>query len=72
MISRSHFGYNEILDFVVFLKDGEVVHYEVVWRDNHTIRYPRDATYPWSLQPEEAVFNVERRSDGYRTLIIAD
>ncbi len=72
MISRSRFGYNEILDFVVFLKDGEVVHYEVVWRDNHTIRYPRDATYPWSLSPEDAVFSVERDSDGYRILEIAD
>ena len=72
MVSRSHFGYNEILDFVVFLKDGEVAYYEVVWRDNHTTRYPRNATYPWSLSPEDAVFSVERDSDGYRILKIAD
>ena len=72
MISRSYFGYSEILDFAVFLTDGEVVYHEVVWRDDHTIRYPRDATYPWTVPREDAVFNVEHRSEDYRILTIAE
>ena len=72
MLSRSRFGYSEILDLAVFLRDGEVVYHEVVWRDDHTIRYPRDATYPWTVPREDAVFNVEHRSEDYRILTIAD
>ena len=72
MLSRSRFGYSEILDFAVFLKNGEVVYYEVVWRDDHTIRYPRDATYPWTVPLEDAVFKVEHRPEDYRILTIAD
>ena len=72
MISRSRFGYSEILDLAVFMKDGEVVYHEVVWRDDHTIRYPRDATYPWTVPREDAVFNVEYRDSGYQYLTIAE
>ena len=33
MVSRSYFGVNDNLDFMVFIKDGEAVHYEVVRRE---------------------------------------
>ena len=58
MISRSYFGVNDNLDFLVFLKYGEVVHYEVVRRDGHAIEYPRGRTYPWSVRRGDAVFAV--------------
>jgi len=58
MISRSYFGVNDNLDFLVFLKDGEVVHYEVVRRDGHAIEYPLGRTYPWSVRREDAIFEV--------------
>ena len=72
ILSRSRFGYSEILDFAVFLKDGEVVYHEVVWRDNHAIRYPSGGTYPWTVPLEDAVFKVEYRDGGYRVLTIAE
>ena len=72
MISRSYFGYSEILDLAVFMKDGEVIYHEVVWRDDHKIRHPIDDLGPWTVPRDDAVFNVERDSDGYRILTIAE
>ena len=72
MLSRSYFGYSEILDLAVFLRDGEVVYHEVVWRDDHKIRHPIDDPGPWTVPREDAVFKVERDSDGYRILAIAE
>ena len=71
MISRSYFGVNGHHDFLVFLKDGEVVHYEVVWREDYSIKYPSDPS-AWSIKREDAVFEVERYPDGYRKLTLKD
>ena len=71
MISRSYFGVNGHHDFLVFLKDGEVVHYEVVWRGNYSIIYPNDPSV-WSVKREDAIFEVERRPSGYRRLTLKD
>ena len=71
MISRSYFGVNGHHDFLVFLKDGEVVHYEVVWRGNYSIIYPEDPSV-WSVKRENAIFEVERRPSGYRGLTLKD
>ena len=71
IVSRSYFGVNGNLDFLVFLDDGEVVHYEVVWRDNYSIRYP-PAPYPWSVRREDAVFKAEYEPDGYGRLRLKD
>ena len=71
MISRSYFGVNGHHDFLVFLKDGEVVHYEVVWREDYSIIYPEDPSV-WSVKSEDAIFEVERRPSGYRRLTLKD
>ena len=71
MISRSYFGVNGHHDFLVFLNGGEVAHYEVVWRDNYSIGYPLDPSV-WSVRREDAVFEVDRRPDGYRKLTLKD
>ena len=71
MISRSYFGVNGHHDFLVFIKGGEVVHYEVVWRENYSIIYPNDPS-AWSVKREDAVFKVERRPSGYRKLTLKD
>ena len=68
IVSRSYFGVNDNLDFLVFLKDGEVVHYEVVRRDGHAIEYPRGRTYPWSVRRGDAIFET----GGHRGLRLKD
>lgn len=72
IISRSYFGYNEVGDLAVFIKNGAVVYYEMVWHNRHGFRFHPGAQSPAVLTPEDAVFNVEYRDDGHRTLIIAD
>ncbi len=72
IISRSYFGYNEVGDLAVFIKNGAVVYYEMVWHNRHGFRFHPGAQSPAVLTPQDAVFNVEYRDDGYRTLIIAD
>ena len=58
-VSRSHLGFNEFIDFMAFLKDGEIVYYEVVRHDKHTFAYPPYGNpYPWTLRREDAVFTV--------------
>ena len=71
MVSRSYFGVNGHHDFLVFLNNGEVVHYEVVWRDNYSIGYPLDPSV-WSVRREDAVFEVARHPDGYRKLTLKE
>ena len=72
IVSRSYFGYNELGDLAVFIKGGEVVYYELVWHDRHGFRFPPGLQNPIVLTPEDAVFNVEYRDDGYRRLAILD
>ena len=72
IVSRSHLGFDSAIDFIVFMKDGEVVYGEVVWRDNYKFKYRDDRPHPWSVRREDAVFKVERDSDGYQRLDIAD
>ena len=62
IVSRSHLGFNNRVDFMAFLKDQEVVYYETVWHDKHTFDYPHpdDQPYPWTLRREDAVFTVNR------------
>ena len=61
IVSRSHLGFNNRVDFMAFLKDEEIVYYETVWHDKHTFDYPpHDAPYPWTLRREDAVFTVYR------------
>ena len=72
IVSRSYFGYNELGDLAVFIKGGEVVYYELVWYDRHGFRFPPESRNPIVLTPEDAVFNVEYRDDGYRTLTLSE
>ena len=61
VVSRSGLRFNEFIDFMVFLKDGEIVYYEAVEHDNHTFDYPPYGhPYPWTLRREDAVFTVHR------------
>ena len=61
IVSRSHLGFNNRVDFMAFLKDEEIVYYEAVWHDKHTFDYPpHDQPYPWTLRREDAVFTVYR------------
>ena len=72
IVSRSHLGFNSAIDFVVFMKDGEAVYGEIIRRDNYKFKYWSERPHPWSVPLEDAVFKVERDSDGYRILAIAD
>ena len=69
IVSRSHLGHNEVGDLAVFLKDGEVVYYEMVWDDGHAFV---SSGSPAVLTPENAVFNVEYRDSGFRLLTLAE
>ena len=70
--SRTSIGGNISADLIVFVKDGETVHYELVWHDGHWFRFPSELGNPVVLNPEYAVFGVEYRPDGYRELTLAD
>ena len=61
IISRSYFSWmHETVDFVVFLKDGEIAYYEAVWRERrHEFEYPTGFD-PMALRREDAVFTVRR------------
>ena len=61
IISRSYFSWmRETVDFVVFLKDGEIAYYEAVWRERrHKFEYPTGFD-PMALRREDAVFTVRR------------
>ena len=68
IVSRIPLGYNEVGDLAVFVKDGEVVYYEMVWQDRHTFVSSGSPV----LTPEDAVFNVEYEPEGYRVLTLAE
>ena len=72
IVSRIPLGYNEVGDLAVFIKDGEVVYYEMVWQNEnkHTFLFPGGS--PVVLTPQDAVFNVEYRDSGYRYLSLAE
>ena len=63
---------NESADLAVFVKNGETVYYELVRYDRHWVRLPPESGGKVVLNPEDAVFNVEYRPDGYRVLTLAD
>ena len=69
VVSRSYLGHNEVGDLTVFIKDGEVVYYEMVWDDGHAFV---SSGSPVVLTPEDAVFNVEYRDSGFRLLTLAE
>ena len=45
-VLRHRLGFNSSIDFVVFLKDEEVVHCEVAPRDSHAFDYSPNQPYP--------------------------
>ena len=63
---------NESADLAVFVKDGETVYYELVRYDRHWFRFPPESGGKVVLKPEDAIFDVEHRPDGYRVLTLAD
>ena len=63
---------NESADLAVSVKNGETVYYELVRYDRHWFRLPPESGGKVVLKPEDAVFNVEHRPDGYRVLTLAD
>ena len=71
IISLSHFGINDRLKFVAFLKDGEVVYYEAFWIDGYSLRLPSGVGDLAVLKPEDAVFDAEY-VDGYSVLTLKD
>ena len=72
IVSRTSIGGDISADLIVFVKDGETVHCELVWHDGHWFRFPSVSANPVVLKPEDAVFGVEYRPDGYRELTLAD
>ena len=70
IVSLSYFGApDERLEFVAFLKGGEVVYYEAIWTSGYSFQFPANPTF---LKPEDAVFAVEYEPDGYRRLRLKD
>ena len=72
IISRTSIGDSEAGDLAVFVKDGETVYYELARYDRHWLRFPPRVGNPAVLTPEDAVFEVEYRPDGYRILRLKD
>ena len=72
IISLSHFGVDDGLDLMVFLRDGEVVYCEAVWADGYSLRFPPGSRNPTVLKAEDAVFVVEYGSGGYPRLTLED
>ena len=72
IISRTYIGGDISADLIVFVKDGEAVHCELVWHDGHWFRFPSELGNPVVLNPEGAVFGVEYAPDGWRELTLAD
>ena len=70
IVSLSYFGVDDGLEFVAFLRDGEVVYYEALWLDGYSFHFPPGSRNPTVLKPEEAVFMVEYDSYGYPELTL--
>ena len=60
------------MEFVAFLRDGEVVYYEALWLDTYSFHFPTRSGNPTVLKPEDAVFVVEYDSYGYPELTLED
>ena len=69
ILSRTSIAHSEVADLAVFVKDGETVYYELVRR---WLRFPPGSGNPVVLTPEDAVFEVEYRTDGYEILALKD
>ena len=69
ILSRTSIAHSEVGDLAVFVKDGETVYYELVRR---WLRFPPGLGNPVVLTPEDAVFEVEYRADGYEILALKD
>ena len=72
IISLSHFWINDRLKFAAFLRDGELVYYEAFWSNGYSFRFPPASQNPTVLNPEDAVFEAEYLTDGYRILRLKD
>jgi len=70
VVSLSYFEVNDGLEFVAFLRDGEVVYYEALWLDVYSFHFPPGSLNPTVLKPEDAVFTVEYDSYGYPELTL--
>ena len=69
ILSRTSISHSEVGDLAVFVNDGETVYYELVRR---WLRFPPGLGNPVVLTPEDAVFEVEYRADGYEILALKD
>ena len=72
IISLSHFGINDELKFVAFLRGGEVVYYEAFWLNGYSLWLPSAVGDLAVLKPEDAVFDAEYAPDGYPILTLKD
>jgi len=70
ILSRTTVATREAGDLAVFIKDGETVYYELI--RHGLFRFPPGSGSPVVLTPEDAVFGVEYRPDGYRVLTLKD
>ena len=70
IVSRASVASREAGDLAVFIKDGETVYYELI--RHGFFRFPSGLGSPVVLTPEDAVFGVEYRPDGYRVLTLAE
>ena len=72
IVSLSHFGVNDGLELMAFLRNGEVVYYEAIWTDGYSLHFPPGSRNPAVLKAEDAVFMVEYDSGGYPSLTLED
>ena len=72
IVSLSYFGVNDGLEFMAFLRDGEVVYYEAIWTDGYSLHFPPGSRNPTVLKLEDAVFVVEYDSGGYPRLTLEE
>ena len=72
IVSLSHFGVNDGLDLMAFLRDGGVVYCEAVWADGYSLRFRPGSRNPTALKAEDGVFVVEYGSGGYPRLTLED
>ena len=73
IVTLSYFrGMDVPFDFIVFRKEGGIVHLETIWRrHSHRFQLPPGVD-PMILRREDAVFMVEYTTGGYRRLRLKD
>ena len=73
IVALSYFrGMDVPVDFIVFRKEGGIVHLETIWRrHSHRFQLPPGVD-PMILRREDAVFAVEYGSGGYRRLTLKE